>query len=137
VIVGVLDTGIDFRHLDFTVPGTNGKQTRIKALLDMTIYSQQSFDWNYFLPEGSAAIGHLYTEADINAALQLPPSRSQNSDIVNERDRHGHGTFTAGIAGGNSLAGPQPGKYAGMAPEADLVIVKVSRDNTGSARIMT
>jgi len=135
VIVGVIDTGIDFRHVDFTVPGSGGRQTRIKALLDMTIYSQQSFDWNYVLPGASAPIGHLYTEADINAALQLPASQEQNSDIVRERDKHGHGTFTAGIAAGNGLAGPQPGKYAGMAPEADLVIVKVSRDNTGTGGI--
>jgi subtilisin family serine protease len=135
VIVGVIDTGIDFRHLDFTVPGTGGKQTRIKALLDMTIYNQQSSDWNYVLPGGFASIGHLYTEADINAALQLPASQAQNSDIVKERDKHGHGTFTAGIAAGNGLAGPQPGKYAGMAPEADLVIVKVSRNNTESVEI--
>jgi len=135
VIVGVIDTGIDFRHPDFTVPNTDGRQTRIKALLDMTIYSQQSSDWNYVLPEGTASIGHLYTEADINAALQLPASQNQNSDIVKERDKHGHGTFTAGIAAGNGLAGPQPGKYAGMAPEADLVIVKVSRNNTASVEI--
>lgn len=38
VVVAVIDTGIDFRHLDFTVPGSNGRQTRIKALLDMTVY---------------------------------------------------------------------------------------------------
>ncbi|HKO98918.1 MAG TPA: S8 family serine peptidase [Pyrinomonadaceae bacterium] len=132
VIVGMIDTGIDFRHLDFTVPGTNGKQTRIKGLLDMTIYSQQSTDWNYSLPGSFASIGHFYSEADINAALQLPPSQTQNSDIVKERDKHGHGTFTAGIAAGNGLAGPQPGKYAGMAPESDLVVVKVTRDNSGS-----
>ncbi len=132
VIVGVIDTGIDFRHLDFTVPGTNGKQTRIKALLDMTIYSQQSSDWNYVLPGASSSIGHLYTESDINAALQLPDTTAQNSDIVKERDKHGHGTYTAGIAAGNGLAGTTSGKYAGMAPEAELVIAKVSRDNTGS-----
>ncbi len=135
VIVGVIDTGIDFRHLDFTVPGSVGKQTRIKALLDMTIYSQQSSDWNYVLPGASASIGHLYTESDINAALQLSATTPQNSDIVKERDKHGHGTYTAGIAAGNGLAGTTSGKYAGMAPEAELVIAKVSRDNTGSSGI--
>ncbi len=132
VIVGVIDTGIDFRHLDFTVPGSDGKQTRIKALLDMTVYSQPASDWNYVLPGASASIGHLYTEADINAALQLPDTTPQNSDIVKERDKHGHGTYTAGIAASNGLAGSTTGKYAGMAPEAELVIAKVSRDNTGS-----
>jgi subtilisin family serine protease len=133
VMVGVIDTGIDFRHLDFTVPGTDGKQTRIKALLDMTIYTQQASDWNYVLPGASASIGHLYTEGDINAALQLPSTTSQSTDIVKERDKHGHGTYTAGIAAGNGLAGSTAGKYAGMAPEAELVIAKVSRDNTGSS----
>src|SRR5207244_12469019 len=38
VVVGIIDTGIDFRHLDFTVPGSAGQQTRIRALLDMTAY---------------------------------------------------------------------------------------------------
>ncbi|HVG38858.1 MAG TPA: hypothetical protein VM870_06200, partial [Pyrinomonadaceae bacterium] len=38
-VVGVIDSGIDFRHLDFTVPGSNGKKTRIKFLLDMTVYN--------------------------------------------------------------------------------------------------
>ncbi|HKR02554.1 MAG TPA: S8 family serine peptidase [Pyrinomonadaceae bacterium] len=137
VIVGVIDTGIDFRHADFTVPGTDGRQTRIKALLDMTLYGQQAPDpgWNYVLPGASAPIGHLYTEADINSALQLPATTAQNSDTVKERDKHGHGTYTAAIAAGNGLAGPVPGKYAGMAPETDLVIVKVSRDNTGAGGI--
>ena len=41
VVVGVIDTGIDFRHLDFTVPGSGGRQTRIKAMLDMTVYGTQ------------------------------------------------------------------------------------------------
>src|SRR5205085_5400230 len=65
VVVGILDTGIDFRHLDFTVPGTNGQKTRIKAMLDMTVYNSTSTDWNYALPGQTANIGRLYTEADI------------------------------------------------------------------------
>jgi subtilisin family serine protease len=135
VIVGIIDTGIDFRHLDFTVPGTGGQQTRVKALLDMTVYNQQSQppdpNWNYVLPGASAPIGRLYTEADINAALQLPTSQPQTTDIVKQRDRHGHGTFVAGIAAGNGQSSTPPGKYAGMAPEADLVVAKITRDNNG------
>jgi subtilisin family serine protease len=137
VIVGVIDTGIDFRHPDFTKPGSDGHRTRIRALLDMTVYSQQAPDpgWNYVLPGASASIGHRYTEADINQALELPAGTAQNSDIVKERDKHGHGTYAAAIAAGNGLAGSSAGRYAGMAPEAELVVVKVSRDNTGAGGI--
>lgn len=133
VVVGIIDTGIDFRHLDFTVPGSGGHQTRIKAMLDMTEYGSQSPDpgWNYSLPGQSAVIGHLYTEADINAALQVPKPADQNADIVKQRDKVGHGTHVAGTAAGNGLASPSNGTYAGMAPEADLIIVKASRQNTG------
>jgi len=133
VVVGIVDTGIDFRHLDFTVPGSGGHQTRIKALLDMTEYGAQSPDpgWNYSLPGQSAVIGHLYTEAEINSALQLPKPADQNSDAIKQRDKAGHGTHVAGTAAGNGLAAPTAGSYAGMAPEADLIIVKASRENDG------
>ncbi|HEV7473249.1 MAG TPA: S8 family serine peptidase [Pyrinomonadaceae bacterium] len=128
VIVAIIDDGIDFCHLDFTVPGTNGRQTRIKALLDMTVYSSQAPplppdpNWNYLLPGSSAPIGRLYTEADINAALQ-------GQGTIEQRNKTGHGTHVAGTAAGNGLAGPAPGKYAGIAPEADLIVVKASRQN--------
>jgi len=134
VVVGIIDTGIDFRHLDFTVPGSGGHQTRIKAMLDMTEYGAQSPDpgWNYSLPGQSAAIGHLYTEGDINSALQLPKPASQGADLVKQRDKSGHGTHVAGTAAGNGQASPTAGTYAGMAPEADLIIVKASRQNDGT-----
>lgn len=138
VVIGIIDTGIDFRHLDFTVPGSSGHQTRIKALLDMTEYGTQIPDpnWNYSLPGQSAVIGHLYTEADINSALQVskPP---QSSDSVKERDKSGHGTHVAGTAAGNGLSSPSVGTYAGMAPEADLIIVKASRQNDGQDDFLT
>ena len=125
VIVGVIDTGIDFRHKDFTVPGSNGTRTRIKALLDMTVYTSTTADWTYSLPGQTAKIGRLYTEADINAALQ-------GTGTVKQRDQNGHGTHVAGTAAGNGLSSPTPGTYAGMAPEADLVIVKATRQNNDS-----
>ena len=139
VVVAIIDTGIDFRHADFTVPGTGGQQTRIKALLDMTLYGAQVPDpgWNYVLPGQSAPIGHLYTEGDLNAALQLPKPANQSADSVKQRDKHGHGTHVAGTAAGNGLASPSAGTYSGMAPEADLIVVKASRENDGDASFLT
>jgi subtilisin family serine protease len=134
VIVAVIDSGIDFRHADFTVPGSGGKQTRIKALLDMTVYGSQSPDpgWAYVLPGKTAPIGRLYSESDINAALQLTKP-DQNSDSIKQRDKNGHGTHVTGTAAGNGLSSPSVGTYSGIAPEADLIIVKASRQNDQSA----
>jgi subtilisin family serine protease len=133
VVVATIDSGIDFRHPDFTVPGSNGTQTRIKFLLDMTAYNGSTSGWNYTLPGGSAPIGRLYTQANINAALAESPKPAQSSDVVMERDKSGHGTHVAGTAAGNGLgASSAPGVYAGMAPDADLIIVKASRQNDGN-----
>lgn len=131
VVVAIIDDGIDFRHRDFTVPGSNGKKTRIKALLDMTVYNPQSPplpadpNWNYVLPGATAPIGRLYSEAEIDADLN-------GANVIQQRNRTGHGTHVAGTAAGNGLGAPVPGKYAGVAHEADLVIVKASRQNDGT-----
>ncbi|MGI8655302.1 MAG: S8 family serine peptidase [Pyrinomonadaceae bacterium] len=124
VVVGIIDTGIDFRHGDFRkADGT----TRIKALWDMS-----RAPGDYVLPgTTSSPLGHAYTEADINAALV------GDATAVLEKDLNGHGTHVAGTAAGNGLGGTAPGTYAGMAPEADLVIVKATRSTTSSARFDT
>ena len=138
VVVGVIDSGIDFRHRDFTRPGSNGTQTRIKYLLDMTTYGGSKAGWDYTLPGGSAPIGKLYTEAQINAALAAPKPSDQASDPVRQRDKSGHGTHVAGTAAGNGLGAPSaPGTYAGMAPEADLIIVKANRQDTSTVTFRT
>lgn len=136
VIVGIVDSGIDFRHLDFTVPGSNGLQTRIKALLDMTTYIDANGDgrddnWDYFLPGGTTPIGKISYQNDINAALQAGKP-DQMADIVKQRDKSGHGTHVTGTAAGNGLGGTVR-THEGMAPEADLVIVKASRQNSDTA----
>jgi len=111
VIVAILDRGIDWAHPDFVNPdGT----TRIKALLDMS--GQQGCGSN-----GTGTPSPVeYTSQQINASLQGGPA-------INTRDAVGHGTATAGLAAGNGRAFAN-GKYAGIAPQADLIIVKLTSE---------
>jgi subtilisin family serine protease len=112
VIVGVIDTGIDWQHLDFR-RSDDPTKTRIKYLWDMS-------DSTGPPPSGEFASsgGTEYTEADINAGLA-------GTGTVNATDPVGHGTHVAGIAAGNGGGG----QYVGVAPEADLVVIKASRDD--------
>lgn len=108
VIIAILDRGIQWQHPDFIKPdGT----TRIKAMLDM---SGQS----YCASNNPAPIE--YSEAQINAALG-------GGTALKMRDAVGHGTTTAGVATGNGRAAAG-GRFAGVAPEADLIIVKLTSD---------
>jgi len=122
VIVGVLDSGIDWRHPDFRK--ANG-QTRIKFLLDLSEPGDTDGDGDL---DGNGPFGGtLYTESQINQALN-------GNGTVTEVDKNGHGTHVAGTAAGNGLAtgaNIPPGTYAGMAPEADIIFVKGQRGDSG------
>lgn len=108
VIIAILDRGIQWQNPDFVKPdGT----TRIRYMLDMT-------GQNYCDPSNPAPVE--YTAAQINAALNGGPT-------IPERDAVGHGTVTAGIAAGNGRAFAN-GKYKGFAPDADLIIVKLTSE---------
>ena len=115
VIVGIIDSGIDYAHPDFR---KEDGRTRIVSLWDQETQGN---------PPRGLTQGSVYTEETINQALQAP-TREERLSIVPQEDRLGHGTAIAGIAAGNGRA--SKGKYKGVAPEADLVIVKVSNPNS-------
>lgn len=113
VIVAVIDTGLDFHHMDFRkADGTS----RVLAAWDQTDLSGGGTG----CPAG-ITFGRCWTKADFDAALAGGPA-------VPFVDGHGHGTHVTGTAAGNGRAtsnGVPSGTYAGVATEADLVIVKV------------
>ncbi len=123
VVFGAIDSGIDWRHDDFRKP--NG-QTRIKYLLDFSDPGDTNGDGD--LDGNGPYGGTLYTEAQINAALN-------NTSTVKEADRNGHGSHVTGSAVGNGRGtsnGIPAGTYAGVATEADIIFVKSSRGDVGS-----
>lgn len=124
VVVGIVDSGIDWKHPDFLRPdGTS----RVLALWDMTDESWATSGGKIGSKPPAEAedkpLGTLYTNAQINAALQ-------GTGVVNAGDLEGHGTACAGTAAGNGRGtgnGVPAGLYPGVAPEADLVIVRAGQ----------
>ncbi len=107
-VICFIDTGIDYTQNVFRDVYGN---SRILAIWDQTIQTGRT-------PEGFA-FGSEYTREDINRALQADdPYR-----VVPTRDENGHGTLLASVAAGSRLS--TPARYAGAAPEADIVVVKL------------
>lgn len=112
VLLGIIDSGINYAHPDFrNADGT----TRITSIWDQTISGN---------PPVGYYMGTEYTREQINEALQQP-TRQEQLAIVPTGDSIGHGTHVAGIAGGNGRG--SLGRNVGAAPEAEFIIVKLGR----------
>lgn len=107
IMIGILDTGIDYRNPLFqNIDGS----TRIAGIWDQTIQDGT-------MPE-DLDYGSEYTEEMINEAL-----RSENPlEIVPSMDTEGHGTFIASVAAGNA---DLDNRFIGAAPESTLAVVKL------------
>lgn len=107
VILGFVDTGIDYTHPAFR---RSDGTTRILSLWDQT---DRSGTAPSFFPYGSE-----YSKDQIDGALQIDNPRS----AVPAADPNGHGTYLAGVAAGT----PEEGQgFIGAAPDADLVVVRL------------
>ena len=107
VLVGFVDTGIDYTHPAFmNADGTS----RILSIWDQTIEGGEK------KPKGFA-YGCEYSNEQINEAI----SASNPYEIVPSRDTEGHGTFMAGVACGNET---EDGQFSGVAPSAAICVVK-------------
>lgn len=110
VIIGIVDTGIDYTNpVFFKEDGT----TKIISIWDQTIDGAVNpiavFPTFY---------GTEYTSEQINQALKSPNPLT----IVPSMDTNGHGTMMAGIAAGNE---DKVNQFSGVASGADLMVVKL------------
>ena len=135
VLISVLDSGIDYKLPVFrNADGT----TRIRYLWDQTLRPTGNrqlpnvtgnlaadTSGEERLPPVGFAMGVEFDSAQINRALAANDPISQYQ-ILPTVDTSGHGTAVAGIAAG---AGDS---YLGVAPEADLLIVKLGLPNASS-----
>ena len=99
VIVGIIDSGIDYNHDDFI---NSDGTSRIIYIWD------QSIDGNN--PKGFI-YGSEYTSNDINMAIK----ESDPYSVLPSRDLIGHGTAITGIAAGNN----------GIASQSLIISVKI------------
>jgi subtilisin family serine protease len=110
VIVGIVDSGIDYTHADFKNPDNT---TRI-----LNIWDQNTAGTN---PAGFA-YGNECTQAQINAGT------------CGEVDVSGHGTHVSGSAAGDGSAtgnGQPANRMIGMAPRADIIVVATNFSSNG------
>ncbi|MDR1771001.1 MAG: S8 family peptidase [Hungatella sp.] len=106
-IIGVIDTGIDYRHPAFRY---SDGSSRILSIWDQTV--QES------LSTAQVAYGTEYSREQLNEALFSDDPLS----IIPTTDSNGHGTAIASIIAGS----PDPEtSFSGITPAAELVIVKL------------
>lgn len=110
VLIGIIDTGVKY-----TLPALKKQdgKTKIAALWDQTITEESS-------TAQTMNFGTEYSEEQINQAL----AADNPLTVVPSTDENGHGTMLAAVAAGTEDA--RAGFY-GVAPEADLIVVKLAQ----------
>ena len=131
VILGIVDCGFDFTHPTFKTADLSA--TRIKRIWDIldtssngkevvassdfsNIYNNHGYYYPSQLKTGVTYCGRQYTTADEIASK----TRSYDADVID------HATHVLGTAAGNGvpqISAAGAGKYAGMAPDAEIVAV--------------
>ena len=116
VLVGVVDSGIDYFHPDFR---NEDGSSRILRLWDQSIPGNP--------PEGYLT-GTEYAKEEIDKALAL--GETEGRRFIPSRDFSGHGTAVLGIVAGNGRA--SDGVNRGIAYKSDLLVVKMGNARESS-----
>ncbi len=98
VVMGIIDSGIDFNHGDFK--DSQGK-TRVKFIWDHNLTGNAPSPYNY---------GREFNAADID----------NGQATAHVDNSFGHGTHVTGVAAGNGSA---VGYFTGVAPGTDIISV--------------
>lgn len=109
VLVGMVDTGIDYLNQEFI---REDDTSRIVSIWDQTISD---------VTDESVYIGTVYSNEQINNAINAKKNNGDPYAIVPSKDDMGHGTQIAGIIGARGYNG----KFQGVAHDCDFVIVKL------------
>jgi subtilisin family serine protease len=111
VVVGIIDTGIDYLNKEFIYEDDT---TRILSIWDQSNAKGTK-------PEGFD-FGSQFTAEQINEAIKLSKSGGDPYSIVDTKDEIGHGTNMAGIIGARGREG-----IVGAAPDCEFMVVKLKQ----------
>lgn len=107
VLVAVIDSGIDFRHPAFIRPDNS---SRILRLWDQSVPGN---------PPPGYSRGSVYTQEDIERVIKAEKDEQMNPAYnILSYDNSGHGTGVSGVV-------------SACVPDADLLVVKLSDDDSG------
>lgn len=109
VLIGMVDTGIDYLNEEFIRPDDT---SRIVRIWDQTIQDNT---------DSSVYIGKVYSNDQINNAIKAYRNNEDPYKIVPLRDEVGHGTKVAGIMGARGYNN----EFQGIANESEFVVVKL------------
>lgn len=122
VIVGIIDTGIDITHPSFYAGSVPTASSRILKLWDQgltpALAAGRAGPAVGLLGVSTRTYGVEYDKVAIDNFLNT-------STACPSKDCVGHGTHVAGIAAGNGRSDGSSFNKTGVAPQADLVIVKL------------
>lgn len=123
VVVGIVDTGFDPKHADLL--DANGK-SRVAWVLDL---SRQPVGLQ---PDLESSFGCMSTASpcSVLSGANLDDLLAKESAVL-PRDTLGHGTHVTSLAAGGGRANDPP-RYVGIAPEATIVVARVTRTGQGS-----
>ena len=125
--VAILDTGLDLDHPSFadTPEGACWTEEMVQSMLDTYDLNAESF---YAVEYGGTLTAkHLY----YNGKVPYTFNYATGSNNVSHNDGVGdHGTHVAGIAAANAVEGTN---VSGMAPDAQIIAMKVFHPEGGAA----
>ncbi|GAA0117541.1 S8 family peptidase [Clostridium senegalense] len=114
IIVGIIDTGIDYLNEEFIrEDGTS----RILSIWDQTIDNMGKTE------DGVDYIGAVYYNEEINNAIKAHKNNEDPYKIVPSIDEVGHGTKCAGIIGARGYNK----NFKGVAEDCEFVVVKLAQ----------
>ena len=142
-----LNTTVSTESLPFhTIPGEGLSAGQLQTTYDQTLGVLPL--WRFGVT--GTGVGVAVVDTGVDGALsdfatkdhsgsRVVASAVANADATTATDGYGHGTDVAGISAGNGdnrgSGDPLHGQYIGVAPNANLISIKVS-DETGKASVL-